>query len=99
MESKLNWLVRHRCRCIDRLNGVLQVDSKPSDDDKDDNEDALTYVTDQSYQTPPQEEATLGEKGYLTSRYIEITLRFFKQCVQQVSGRYMLITFKKYPPR
>ena len=35
---------------------------------------------------------TLGAKGYLTSRYIEITLRFFKQCVQQVSGRYMLIT-------
>ena len=42
---------------------------------------------------------SLGEKGYLTSRYIEITLRFFKQCVQQVSGRHMLITFKKYPPR
>ena len=42
---------------------------------------------------------TLGAKGYLTSRYIEITLRFFKQFVQQVSGRYMLITFKKYPPR
>ena len=41
----------------------------------------------------------LGAKGYLTSRYIEITLRFFKQCVQQVSSRYMLIAFKKYPPR
>ena len=42
---------------------------------------------------------SLGAKGYLTGRYIEITLRFFKQCVQQVSGRYMLITFKKYPSR
>ena len=41
----------------------------------------------------------LGAKEYSTSRYIEITLRFFKQCVQQASSRYMLITFKKYPPR
>ena len=45
------------------------------------------------------DEETLGAKGYLTSGYIEITLRFFKQCVQQVSSRYMLITFKKYPSR
>ena len=42
---------------------------------------------------------SLGAKGYLTSGYIEITLRFFKQCVQQVSSGYMLITFKKYPSR
>ena len=44
-------------------------------------------------------QSSLGAKGYLTSGYIEITLRFFKQFIQQVSSRYMLITFKKYPPR
>ena len=35
------------------------MDSEPSNDDEDDDEDALTYAIDQSYWTPPQEEATV----------------------------------------
>ena len=58
MEAHINWLVPQRCRCVDRLDGVLQADSEPSDaDNKDDN--PLTYATDQSYRTPPQEETSV----------------------------------------
>ena len=36
------------------------MDTEPSDaDDEDDDEDALTYATDQSYRTPPQEETSV----------------------------------------
>ena len=35
------------------------MDSEPSDADDEDDEDALTYATDQSYRTPPQEEAAV----------------------------------------
>jgi len=40
---------------------------------------------------------TLGERGHLSSRYIVISLWFLKQCIQKVSSRYMLNSFKKYP--
>ena len=56
MEERINWLVPRRCCCVDRLDGVLQVDSKPSEEGDDEDSDVLTYVTDQSYCTPPQEE-------------------------------------------
>ena len=58
MEAWINWLVPRRCRCVDRLDGILQADSEPSEEDNDD-KDALTYVTDQLYHTPPQEEVAV----------------------------------------
>ena len=58
MEARINWLVPWRYRCVDRLDRVLQADSEASDTD-DDESDALTYTTDQSYRTPPQEESSV----------------------------------------
>lgn len=51
-EAEINYLQGRLCRCVDRLTGTLQVRSK---DEEDDDEDALTYATDNSYRTPPQE--------------------------------------------
>ena len=44
MEEKINWLVPRQCRCVDRLDGVLQADSEPSEEGDDKDSDALTYT-------------------------------------------------------
>jgi len=41
---------------------------------------------------------TLGERGYITSRYIVISLWFFKQFIQPETSGYMLSFFRMYSP-
>ena len=59
MDTRINWLVPRICCCVDRLDGVLQADSEPSEEGDDEDSDELTYATDQSYRTPPQEESSV----------------------------------------
>ena len=59
MEARVNWLVPRRCRCVNRLDGVLQADSDQDKEGDDEDSDALTYVTDQLYRTLPQEEGSV----------------------------------------
>ena len=60
MEERINWLTPRRCRCVDRLDGVLQADSEPSEEGDDEDSDVLTYATDQLYCTPPH----TGSEGW-----------------------------------